>query len=538
MALVIAAVSQAQITLNLGQPLTSANQGNAGGAVYFNMTVTNTFTWTQFQYVSSDATPTTGISSAFNIYFGPSQWQGNVSANPGPWILIGTSTPVPVVGGVDEIVTGVISGAGPNTGNTVTFAPGTYGIALQAVGHSWGYQNGLFTFTDPNVSVTTGGASNLPFTLPTFSPRSVNGAMTYTLGGTPIAVASSQQYGAGCYANYHTFYEEMGNTATNQDLSNTSLFLALDTSGPNPVYNVTSGTVAMHPMGAGAITQTFADNNASVVISPLVPISYPKQGVLALANTVEMSADGFVSLDGTNAGGNPTVTNFLTGGARIGNWHDMDPLVGGTVSYEEDFTLGGSVFTWDMVPSRANADLKTFQDIAYCNGDMELRFGAMNLTVGGAWPTLVGYTPGNGSLDPGTRDVSATPYSTQGSDSNPLQLNVNNRPIVGTTVSLTTSDESTQPSVGVLFFSVTPLLANPFPLSVIGAPDCFAHVSSLDVSVAIDNFAPANMSVPFPVPNVPALVGQQLGGQTIWLDLAANNLGFTTSNGLLLKLGV
>src|SRR5690606_8569921 len=56
----LAAASQAQIVLNLGQPLTSANQGNPGGAVYFNMVLTNTITWAEFQYVSSDATPTTG----------------------------------------------------------------------------------------------------------------------------------------------------------------------------------------------------------------------------------------------------------------------------------------------------------------------------------------------------------------------------------------------------------------------------------------------------------------------------------------------
>lgn len=538
--LCLAATSMAQTTLNLGQPLTSANQGNPNGGIYFNLTVTNTITWTELQYVSSDATPTTAGTSAVNIYFGPASWQGNVGST-SAWTLIGTTAPVPVTGGADETVTGVISGAGPNAGQTVTFAPGTYGIALEAVGHSWGYQNGFLSFSDANISVQTGGASNSFLTLPTFVPRSINGAITYNLGGTPIAVASQQTYGEGCYASYQSVYEVMPNTATNQDLGNTSLYFTLNQTGANPVWDVTSGTAAPLVAGAGAVNQTFADDNTSVVVPITVPIQYPQNGATTVTGaTVEMSPDGYISLDGTNPGGNPVLADWLGGGARIGNHHDMDPVTGGgTCWVEEDFAvLGATIFTWEDVPSRGNAGTNTIQIICYFSGDIEMRFGALNTTVGGGWPTIVGYTPGNGSLDPGTSDVSNTPYSTGGVDSNPLALTVDANPVLGTTINLTTSDESTQPSVGATFVSTTPLPGAPLPLVVLGAPGCFGHVGTLNVALTIDNIPVNGMSVAFPIPNNPALVGAQAAAQSIWLDTGANNFGFTSSNGVLLNFGV
>ncbi|MFT4511923.1 MAG: hypothetical protein ACI89X_001391 [Planctomycetota bacterium] len=538
-ALGLAAASQAQIVLNLGQPMSSPNQGNFGGAVYFNMTVANTITWTKFNYVSAGAAA--GV-SAVDIYFGPSQWQNNVSLNPGPWTLVGTTAQVALTGVADQTVTGVISGAGPNTGQTVTFAPGTYGIALKAIGHSWGYQNGALNFADTNISVDTGGSSNNFLQLPTFIPRSVNGVMTYTLGGTPIAIASHQNYGNGCYASYQSVYEEMSNTATNQDLGNTSLYFTLNQGGPNPVYDVTAGTAIPVPATAAAVTQTFPDDDTSVVVPVTTPISYPQNGALVMTGlTVEMSPDGYVSLDGTNPGGNPVLLDWLSGGARVGNHHDMDPVTGGvgTVWVEDSGVLSATIFTWEGVASRANTGTNTIQIICYFGGDIEMRFGAMNTTVQSGWPTIVGYTPGNGSLDPGTSDVSMAPYSTNGVDSDPLNLTVDASPVIGTTINLTTSDESTANSVGATFISLTPLQGAPIPLGpLVGAPECFAHVNTLDAALTINNILPNEMFVAFPIPNNPALIGAEAGAQSIWLDVAANNFGFTASNGVLLKLGI
>ena len=557
-ALGLAAVAQAQITLNLGQPMGSPNQGSINGGIYFNMTVTNTFTWDELDYTA--AAGTAGNMSSFNIYFGPASWQGNVGSNPGPWVLIGSSTPVMLTGVNDQTITGVINPAGANTG-TVTFAPGTYGIALEAVNHSWGYQNGVFTFSDPNVSITTGGASNAFLSLPTFSPRTINGVMRYTLGGTPISLASFQSYGEGCYANYRSFYELMANTATDQDLGNTSLLLSLDQT--NGLYTVTAGTTPVQAAGPGAVNQTFADDDASVQIAlNSIPITYVGSNGITTSPfdpvvndlVCEMSADGFISLDGTNAGGNPVQADFFTGGARVGNWHDMDPVTGGgTVWYEFDPTAvvggvanGAHLFTWEAVPSRGSAGTNTFQIACSLNGDIELRWGTMNTAVGGGWPTLVGYTPGNGALDPGEIDISTAAagagFATQASDSDPLRLDIDAAPVLGTTVTLTTSNETSNPGVGLTIFSSTPLnnppVLAPIDLVIIGAPGCWANVGTIDVAFVIDNIPVNGMSSAFPIPNQPAAIGLKLGAQSVWLDSSQNAFGLISSNGILMTLGV
>jgi hypothetical protein len=135
--LVFVAVATAQTTnVPLGQPLTSPNQGNVGGGIYFDLTVNTTVTFVNLNYVAADTSPTGN--SSLEMYVGPSTWVGNVSANPGPWTLVATTAPVPVTNGVDTPCTGVLSPAGLNPG-PITFGPGVYGIALRAIGHSWGY---------------------------------------------------------------------------------------------------------------------------------------------------------------------------------------------------------------------------------------------------------------------------------------------------------------------------------------------------------------------------------------------------------------
>ena len=86
--LVLASISTAQ-TCPLGQPLTSPNQGNIGGGIYFTVTVNTTVTWTQLNYVASEVSATGN--SSLNMFVGPSTWVGNVSANPGPWTLVAST---------------------------------------------------------------------------------------------------------------------------------------------------------------------------------------------------------------------------------------------------------------------------------------------------------------------------------------------------------------------------------------------------------------------------------------------------------------
>jgi hypothetical protein len=393
-ALVFAAVAPSQFTCPLGQPLTSANQGNVGGGIYFNMTVTSTITWNSIQYVASDTTPIGN--SSFELYVGPATWVGNVLANPGPWKLVGQSVPVAITATlVDTPVLGVLQPAGANPG-TITFGPGNYGIALRAVGHSWGYQNGTFTFPAPGgeFSITAGGASNAFLTGPTFTPRTINGNIDYAVGGTPMPYAAAVAFGNGCYDFKQSFYEIMGNTATNQDLSNTSFRLTLDTG--NNRYNVTAGAVPVNTAAVVSAPLVFGNDDADVQVTlGGAPMLWPDStGTIATSPIdpitnmpiCEVNANGYINfVPGSNNPplANPTVANFLTGGARFGNHIDLDPITGGTVNF--DFTGTEYLFTWQNVPLFAVLNTPNTLQIAYdtATGDLELRYGTMSVACGG-----------------------------------------------------------------------------------------------------------------------------------------------------------
>lgn len=538
----LALSAQAQ-TLNLGQPLTSPNNGNPNGAVYFNITVTNTLTWDSLTYVASDVS-NTGTSSV-KIFFGPAQWQGFVSS-PAAWTEVGETAGFACANGSDTVITSPISGSGPNTGNTVTFAPGNYGIALVATTHSWGYQNGVISVNDANLSVTLGGASNAPFALPTFSPRSMNGAITYSLGGTPIPLATSANYGAGCYASYQSFYESMGNTATNQDLSNTSILLTLN----GDHYDVTTGTNPIVPPGVGAVPIAFVDNNTATQVDLLVPFTFLTSAGVTTSPVdpvtgnffCKVSPDCFVGLDaGAATGGNPAIGTKLTDGASIGNHVNCDSMLGGTVTSEFDGVTGNTTITWDQVPSNTLTSTNTVQIEFFTNGNIELRLGALDLLIGGGWPTMVGYFAGAGALDPGSIDISASaPFSTGGFDQDPFHLESNSAPVVGTNASLTASDAPTV-SVGLIVVSTTPADGSPIPPIpgfLFGADGCTAYVASLDASVAINNIVPGSMSTAFPIANTPSLVGVKIGCQAAWVQPGVNSIGLALSNGVLLNLGL
>ncbi|HEX6812436.1 MAG TPA: hypothetical protein VF384_12480 [Planctomycetota bacterium] len=543
--LVLASVASAQ-TFNcpLGQPLTSPNQGNPNGGLYFNLTVNVPITFLNLNYVASEVSPT-GPSS-LNLFVGPSTWVNNVSANPGPWTLVASTTPVNVTTGVDTPVTGVLNPAGPNPG-PVCFEPGNYGIVLQAVGHSWGYQNGLFTFNSPGgeFSCVTGGASNAFLTLPTFSPRSINGSIDYQIGGTPMPFARRTPYGAGCYNLFQSFYEMMPSTATGQDLANKTIRLTFD--GVNNRWsNVNFVTPVPIVPPVSASLGHGNDTNITVNLVNSQPILFPNIGGIGVAtSTVEMCSNGYITLLGTNpVTANPTVAGFLSGSPRIGNWVNLDPTTGGTTHYDYEVATATHLFTWQGVNlSGIAASPNSFQIAFIPNGDVEIRYGAMSVAGGGAWPTLVGFTPGGNSADPGTIDLSvALPISTAPVTQPPLALAASTNPVLGAIVDLTTSN-ATGLSFGINFISLSdlpPFSPVGFDLGIIGAPGCVANVDiNQGISTVISNIGPPlpPMLVSLPIPNTQTILGLNLYSQSIWLDATQNPFGMLTSNGMNLKVG-
>jgi len=109
-------------------------------------------------------------------------------------------------------------------------------------------------------------------------------------------------------------------------------------------------------------------------------------------------------------------------------------------------------------------------------------------------------------------------------------------PFLGTTTELVASNV---PVLGlfVLGYSNTTSPVGPLPasLAAIGMPNCDLLVSN-DVIVG-GTQGSAQSHLPLAVPFAPALVGTSVYAQALSLDLAANLLGFTASNGLQLVIG-
>lgn len=539
---------------------TPGNNGNIGGGIYFNLTVNQITTINSIAYWCKNDTVGGPFQSSFNMFVGPSTWVGNVGANPGPWVLVGATTPQPLPGspatgqvGPDTLITGVINPAGTNPG-TVTFLPGTYGIALQAVNHQWRYQNyaALTTFADPNVSVTAGGASNAFLTLPTFSPRVICGSLNYTLGGTPMAFAQREPYGAGCYRNFMSFYELFPSSAF-VDMNNKSMYLTFDSTN-NRYSSIVFGTTPVDTAIATSPSLNHTDDlNITIPLANSQPIIFPNVGGPGIAlTTVEMCSNGYVNLLGTTpATSNPTVAAWLTGTAvRMGNHYDMDPAPGGvptgTTHYDYDTVHSAHVFSWLNVPTFNIANTSnTFQMAFFANGDVEFRWGTMSQAGGGGWPTLIGFSPGGSSADPGSVDLSASAFlSTSGFDQPPLTLTANVNPVLNATVALTTSNVTGVGNLGLCFVTVAdlgPLSPAGLDLGIIGAPGCVANVDiNAGVGNLISNFgAPLpGLTVNFQIPaGPPAIIGQSFYSQSAWLDATQNAAGITTSNAVRLKVG-
>jgi hypothetical protein len=528
------------------------NGGNVGGGIYFDLTVNTTITLTQLSFRTGGVTAA-GSNAFVDIYLGPSTYVGNVT-NAGLWTLVGSTVPATVVAG-QQVVTAAITPVPQIT--ALTLGPGTYGIALKSNNHSHGYTNGLTCtsttipgscanslFSNAELTLRAGAAQNLFLSGGVFAPRIFNGSLFYTNGGTPITFAQRQPYGAGCYAKYRSFYEFMPSTATGQDLSNTSFRMIFD-GGNNRYSAVVAGTTAVVPSTSPNLLLT-DDSNVTVPLLGGQPILFADiPGVGIQTTSVEMCSNGYINLNGTNVAtqSNPTVVSFLTGTPRVGNWHDMDPGVGGTTHYDYDAVNLAHLFTWSAVPDwNIAGSSNTFQLAFFANGDIEFRFGAMSLAGGGGWPTLVGYSPGGTSLDPNSIDISASfPFATEGIDQNPLTLIGDANPVIGTTVNLTTSNE-TGLNVGLCFVSVADLIFSPggLDLGVIGAAGCVANV---DINQGVGNVI-SNLGIPglsmtvgFPIPNAVSILGQSFYSQSAWLDATQNAGGITTSNALRLKVG-
>jgi hypothetical protein len=192
------------------------------------------------------------------------------------------------------------------------------------------------------------------------------------------------------------------------------------------------------------------------------------------------------------------------------------------------------VITYDAVPEAGVAgSANTAQLQLFANGRFRLAYG----TVANTQHTcVVGFTPGGGTMDPGSADLDrAVPFST-GTGGTPVLFYeaAGTRPTLGTTFTMIVGNAPLGSTVGIVMFGYTSTSSG-IPLGVVGMPGCRLYASSdavLPFSVQ-GSFTPVSQ----PLPNSPALVGLSLYLQAVIAANGVNPLGVVVSNAAQLTLG-
>src|SRR5262252_336231 len=131
---------------------TGSNQGNAGGGIYFDLTVAVAVTLQQIDVNTGSSTPP-GRNGTFEVWLGPSTWQGNV-ADAQLWVQVAQASVTTAANGTPT--PGVLQPPLP-------LGPGRYGVALRAVGFNWGYSGvppAAASYANAELQLAVGGAQN------------------------------------------------------------------------------------------------------------------------------------------------------------------------------------------------------------------------------------------------------------------------------------------------------------------------------------------------------------------------------------------
>ena len=342
------------------------NQGNAGNGLYFDLQIHSTVTINQLETAIGDTTYiTAGGNALMEMWLGPSTYSGNVT-NASMWTPVATANATIALGSA-----GVYPQALFTLSTPLCLGPGNYGVALKStqttgsgnVAWNLAYRNGVTCtsntipgacsnslYSNTEMTFRGGAAQNVFLNGSIFNPRIFNGRIFYTLGGTPVAVASWENYGTGCNRGRTSFYEIFPNPGST-DVNNITLTLGSGTTSPVSL----GGTPFTTPSGTATV-MTFPTSDAFLLASnvlggPLpVPILYNQGGTMQLATDIEINADGFITpVPSSVAWSGALVPNFHSSGPRwCPHWKNMDVLGGGNITIEVD-TAGALVVSWNAV---------------------------------------------------------------------------------------------------------------------------------------------------------------------------------------------
>ncbi|MBK8977456.1 MAG: hypothetical protein IPM29_16210 [Planctomycetes bacterium] len=379
----------------------------------------------------------------------------------------------------------------------------------------------------PNMASSSSNATHLARRISTATANAATGALSdfasvVLLDFTPPPnLGAVTPYGAGCNDISVSWYENL--TTGSFDLSNSSIRMVPNGTG----YNVVPGSNAWFTPVAANLGLT--DDS----LSPAQPLGFTFPFPGGSTTDIKICSNGFVWLDTTQTAatfsGDPAL--LLGQAPRFAPlWHDMDPSMGGTVTFDIDPSGQIAYATWDQVPLFTNlASLNTFQVALYASGDVEYRYQGCTSD-----PGIFGWSPGGNANDPGSIDVSASlPFATF-ADVFPLVLAHLDRPRINRTLNLEVRNvpgDTTLIALNIGVFKVDP----PLNLGVIRMPGCFQH-ASIDVGVGLPAVVPTT-PLSFGVPNLPVLIGVHAYLQALGASPSGNPTGILTTNGLDLLIG-
>jgi V8-like Glu-specific endopeptidase len=502
-------------------PLTTTfannNGGGIGGAVYFSLEALAGSGGVTISDLDLNSSSAIGSAVSIDVYVQPNS--GSCSYDPsGVWVLKTSGTGVT---------------AGPsNPSNFVLTTPleigegCCLGVAIVANGFSHAYTTGSTNpqvFSNADLQLTAGAASNVPFNSPIFEPRIVNTNIHYVLGGSCSDIAVADSYGEGCVTSFTSYYEQL--TQAGMDLSNLEIYAANSPSG----LVVNTRPAQIDPIGSlgTATALTLGDDNS---------ISAGSLGLHVGSNC--WVAQG----PGNSSAWSPTVATMLSNpSTALYAWTDLNPSdpASGQVYYEESgnnfmVTYDG-VYLWQtsdpvFVQFRGNV----------LSGAYAIRFGALSSTGPEDW--LVGRSAGGASTDPGGRDLSLASLFgfSQGSlDQAGLALAPVNSPVLGQPFVLETTNI---PPSAVFHVGVVGLSQLSVPLAFVvpsASTSCTLYASSdLIMGPEVVFGGPGNLQWQGIDLTSVAVLGFDLYFQSATLDLSVLSATTRTSNGVMMTTGL
>jgi len=345
--------------------------------------------------------------------------------------------------------------------------------------------------------------------------------------------AFAAQYGTGCINVPDVSTYENFATSAAFDLDNTVITFVPTGSGYLAIPGLTT---YVPPSGTATVLALSDDSEITVPLSGSMPIGSSS------TNQLTVCSNGFVSSGpGNGTSYTPDPVTFLNSSRAWWSlvWHDLNPAIAG--SGQVKFEQVGSIayVTWDGVwdyAGTSSANANTFQaqfDLA--SGMVHYVFQTVsNLGIG----ILTGFSNAGPSPNPGSMDISAALPGTYVAASfaiNPLVLGASARPVIGTSISLNSTNVPLAGLVGLQILGLTEFTAG-IDLTFLGMPGCYLY-SSLDVT---GTFFPVGGtgSSPLSIPPNPALAGTVILTQSaVWVP-GINAFGFISSNGVRLTLNV